>query len=161
MTAEDFLTDTPPWFIQFPWFPVFALTDYESRILPFLRATKRNFVNSRVSVSLVNLWEYEKLPELFADTFLDAGEIVVYTSNRWGTSREFVPFHVLFKTNAVRNCDKVKMLFDSLGSGETTESIIKWLEWKQHEPVSRRHLTLQQYACCEELLDMLIHVRHF
>ncbi|KAI1692450.1 hypothetical protein DdX_21247 [Ditylenchus destructor] len=70
---------------------------------------------------------------------------------------EFVPFHVLFKTNAVRNCDKVKMLFESLGSGETTESIVKWLEWKQHEPVSRRHLTLQRYACIEELLDMLIH----
>ncbi|KAI1712661.1 DEAD/DEAH box helicase domain-containing protein [Ditylenchus destructor] len=163
-TVKHFLTNNPPWFVRFPSFQVDSFTDYDTRILPFLRATQQNFVNSRVKFRMCHDWEYEKLPELLADTFLDAGEIVISTRNL-STRNKFVPFEVLFETNAVSNCDKVRMEFPSgndcrpiscLCSRQTTESAIKWLELKQDVPGSRRHLIICRYSRCEELLDMLI-----
>ncbi|KAI1712658.1 hypothetical protein Ddc_12342 [Ditylenchus destructor] len=151
-TVKHFLTNNPPWFVQFPNFAVFSLTDYETRILPFLRATQQNFVNSRIDICLRYRWEYEKLPELLTDNFLNAGEIGI------GGNEKHVAFEVLLETNAVSNCDKVRMDFrctceeangkrtECLSSRQMTESIIKWLKLKQDEPGSRRHLILCDYA---------------
>ncbi|KAI1712660.1 hypothetical protein Ddc_12344 [Ditylenchus destructor] len=154
-SAEELLENMPPAFIRFP---SFSIGFPDESIFQFFEQAKQHFVNSRIclEVSYSDGDEYlHRKQKLLTDIFLDAAEIFIYNAN--------VAPETLFKTNGVRNCDKVSMwfLYNSSFPGvpptrQSTEAVIEWLEWKQHEPGSRRHLVIYRYDRSLELLEALI-----
>ncbi|KAI1712663.1 hypothetical protein Ddc_12347 [Ditylenchus destructor] len=161
ISAEKFLENITPAFIRFPSFEDYGFED--ESMFQFLRQAKQHFVNSRICLT-VGYSDGEKntmlnkRQELLTDIFLDAAEIFISIANA-------AP-ETLFKTNGVRNCDRVAMWFcykESLFladqhqhlTKQSTEAFIEWLEWKQHDPGSRRHLVIYAYDRPLELIEDL------
>ncbi|KAI1709189.1 hypothetical protein Ddc_14026 [Ditylenchus destructor] len=139
--ANELVKNMPMWYVRFPSFAVRGIPD--EALLQFLRQTKQNFSNCRLSFSHVLTCHInmEFVQELLADTFLGAREINLTINN--------VAPEKFFKLNGVRNCDKVTLSVCNnssfpryLHTRQSTDAFIEWLEWKQHDPSSRRHLVL-------------------
>ncbi|KAI1707989.1 hypothetical protein Ddc_14555 [Ditylenchus destructor] len=143
--AKKLVKNMPRWYVRFPSFAIHGIPD--KALLQFLRQTKQNFSNCRVSFSAnsaVSMEFVEKPQELLTDIFLDAREIDLDISN-------VAPENFL-KLNGVRNCDKVTM---HVYYYPLTDAFIEWLEWKQHDPGSRRHLVLSILDHSQGLVDGL------
>ncbi|KAI1708063.1 hypothetical protein Ddc_14534 [Ditylenchus destructor] len=149
--ANELAKNMPKWYVRFPEFAIRGIPD--ESLLEFLRQTKQNFSNCRVlfNASIAVEMEFvEKPQELLTDIFLDAREIDLMFSN--------VAPEKFLKLNGVRNCDKVSMRIgnnSSFPTRQSTEAFIEWLEWKQHDPGSRRHLVLNAINFVRELVDGL------
>ncbi|KAI1712665.1 hypothetical protein Ddc_12349 [Ditylenchus destructor] len=161
ISAKEFLENMPPAFIRFPSFEDYGFED--ESMFQFLRQAKQHFVKSRLRLrvaysdgkknSILN-----KRQKLLTDIFLDAAEIFISIANA-------AP-ETLFKTNGVRNCDRVAMWFcykESLFladqhqhlTKQSTDAFIEWIKWKQHDPGSRRHLVIYAYDRPLELIEDL------
>ncbi|KAI1712643.1 hypothetical protein Ddc_12327 [Ditylenchus destructor] len=141
----------PRWYVRFPSFVILGIPD--EALLQFLRQTKQNFSNCFLlfnANSAVSMEFVEKPQELLTDIFLDARAIDL-------TFHNVQPGNFL-KLNGVRNCDKVSMGIgnnSSFSTRQSTDAFIEWLDWKQHDPGSRRHLVLNALNFVRGLVDGL------
>ncbi|KAI1708000.1 hypothetical protein Ddc_14566 [Ditylenchus destructor] len=151
ITAAEYLENMPPAFIRFPKFSIRGCPD--EVLLKFLRDSKQNFENCRLYFHKYNPDEklLQKVEEMLTDTFLKPSEIEF--DQRFASDK-------IFKTTGVRNCDRVVIWNDSERKC-TKEAFIEWIQWKQNESGSRRHLVLTWWSfdgiIVQEMMEDLKH----
>ncbi|KAI1697722.1 hypothetical protein DdX_18341 [Ditylenchus destructor] len=132
ITAAEYLKNMPPAFIRFPKFSISYRPD--EVLLKFLRDSKQHFVNCRLYFHSSNPDEkyLQKVKEMLSDTFLNP---VAITFSYGIASEKF------FKTTGARNCDKVEICIANIPKC-TKDTFMDWIQWKQNQSGSRRHLVL-------------------
>ncbi|KAI1697719.1 hypothetical protein DdX_18338 [Ditylenchus destructor] len=149
--AKEYLKNMPPAFIRFPEFSISYRPD--EVLLKFLRDSKQHFVNCRLYFHSSNPDEkyLQKVKEMLSDTFLNPSEITLSLS---------LPSYELFKTTGARNCDKVEIWCGN-NPKCTKDTFMEWIQWKQNESGSRRHLVLIRcplsLTAIQEMLEDLKH----
>ncbi|KAI1709173.1 hypothetical protein Ddc_14010 [Ditylenchus destructor] len=150
ITAAEYLENMPPAFIRFPKFAIHACPD--EVLLKFLRDSKQHFENCRLYFSRTNPAEkhLQKVEETFSDTFLNPAAI--YFSDLLFVTKKF------FNTTGARNCDKLELWIQDAPKC-TKDIFMEWIQWKQNQPGSRRHLVLVfwWYALAAEMVEDLKH----
>ncbi|KAI1709170.1 hypothetical protein Ddc_14007 [Ditylenchus destructor] len=151
ITAAEYLENMPPAFIQFPKFSIDGCPD--EVLLKFLCDSKQNFLNCSLRFS--NIYTDEKylqmLEELLTDIFLNPSAI--YFDKCFASEK-------IFKTTGARNCDKVEIWIDKYPKC-TKDTFMEWIQWKQNQSGSRRHLVLTCWSLAltktQEMLEDLKH----
>ncbi|KAI1709171.1 hypothetical protein Ddc_14008 [Ditylenchus destructor] len=169
INAKEFLENMPPAFIRFPEFDISACPD--EVLLKFLRNTKHHFVNCLLCFFGQNPDEnyLQKVEEMLSDTFLNPSAIYFHT----GFASEKI-----LNTTGARNCDKVEIWMDDYQNDTkntcdkmeicidnapkcTKDTFMEWIQWKQHQSGSRRHLVLVWWRfdamAVQEMLDVFKH----
>ncbi|KAI1697167.1 hypothetical protein DdX_18652 [Ditylenchus destructor] len=85
----------------------------------------------------------DEVEEMLSDTFLNPSEITLSLS---------LASAKVFKTTGARNCDKVNTWIGYYPKN-TKDTIMEWIQWKQKESGSRRHLILF-YGLCWSLVAL-------
>ncbi|KAI1692448.1 hypothetical protein DdX_21245 [Ditylenchus destructor] len=138
ITAEEYLKNMPPAFIRFPKFSIGFCPD--EVLLKFLRDSKQHFENCLLFFVCRRYFHssnpdekyLQKAEEMLSDIFPNPSEI--YFSPCFASEK-------LFKTTGARNCDKLQIWYDN-NPKCTKDTIMEWIQWKQNESGSRRHLVL-------------------
>ncbi|KAI1700700.1 hypothetical protein DdX_16562 [Ditylenchus destructor] len=161
ISAEEFLENMPPGFIRFPKFYIGYCPDFEV-LYKFLRC-KQHFVNCRLHFGNENPDEkyLQKAEEMLSETFLNPSAIY-FDGPRFASDK-------IFKTTGARNCDKI-YIHNDLFKQEievdndpkcTKLTFMDWIQWKQKESGSRRHLVLFWWRfdaiAVQEILEDLKH----
>ncbi|KAI1723064.1 hypothetical protein Ddc_07259 [Ditylenchus destructor] len=147
INANKLFKNLPPWYVRFPSFEISGIPD--DALLQFLQQTKQNFINCELTFSqsgrMIDNEVVQRARVLLTDSILDAREILFKTFPR--IEIKFDGPEPFFDTCGVRNCDKVTVWCRR--DRQVIESFKDWLEWKQDEPGSKRHLVL--YLCSHTL----------
>ncbi|KAI1709174.1 hypothetical protein Ddc_14011 [Ditylenchus destructor] len=151
ISAEEFLENMPPAFIRFPEFYIISCPD--EVLLKFLRDSKHHFENCHLYFEILNHDDkhLQKVEELLSDTFLNPSAIS-FGDPSFASEK-------IFNTTGARNSDKLELSIRN-ASTCTKDTLLEWIQWKQNQSGSRRHLVLKcslHSVASQELLDVLKH----